>query len=164
MHGIDDFINEASLRHGVPRTLLQAIITVESARNPWATRYEPHYRWLWDVFRKAPYRQADAVFPAPRGVSSATEKTAQKTSWGLMQIMGAVGRELGFDRPFLTELCDPQINLEYGCRHLCNYYRRFGGWEEATVAYNAGSPRKNKEGRWVNQIYLDRVLSAGWQP
>jgi len=46
-----------------------------------------------------------------------TELLGQQTSWGLMQIMGATARERGF-RGWLTELCDPATNLEWGCRHL----------------------------------------------
>jgi len=52
-----------------------------------------------------------------RGYTAGTERILQRTSWGLMQIMGAVARERGF-RGWLTELCDPAVNLEWGCRHL----------------------------------------------
>lgn len=170
MSTFETYIGDAALRNGIPHLLLRAIVTVESRSNPWAMRYEAHYRWLWNIETNQPFRGKLSDYPLPPrewrafGVSRDTEVKAQKTSWGLMQIMGAVGRELGFDRPFLTELVDPQVNLEYGCRHLYNMYRRFGGWEEAAVAYNAGSPRRNKEGQWVNQVYLDRLRSAGWQP
>ena len=159
---MDQLIDTWSSHYGIPRDLLAAIVQVESGGNPWAMRYESGYRWLWDVLRKAPYQPGDD-FPSPRGVSSDSERIGQKTSWGLMQIMGAVARERGFDGPFLSKLCDPAINMKFGCMHLVGYYRRHGSWEAAAASYNAGSPRRNKEGQWINQIYIDRLRAAGWR-
>jgi len=160
---IDERVSYVANKHGIPVDLVSAIVQVESGGNTWAMRYEPHYRWLWDVEQNAPLRTLVSGMPAPRGVSRVTELHGQKTSFGLMQVMGAVARELGFKGPFLTELCDPVCGLEYGCKHLRNYHKRFGTWEQAVVAYNAGSPRKRKDGKWVNQGYLDKVLSSGWR-
>lgn len=137
---------------GIPNELLRAIIQVESGGDTWAIRYEPGYRWLYNEARP------------PRGVSGPTEREAQKTSWGLMQVMGAVAREHGFDGRFLSKLCDPSVGIEYGCKHLASLYRRFGqrnGWEGVAAAYNAGSPRRREDGRWENQGYVDKVRAAG---
>ena len=49
------------------------------------------------------------------------EVQMQCTSWGLMGIRGADARKLGFTG-WLTELCDPATNLEWGCRHLKHMY------------------------------------------
>jgi len=149
-------------QYGIPEDLLAAIVQVESGGNPWACRYEAHYRWLWDVTHNRPHRAGDR-FSAPRGVSADTERAGQMTSWGLMQVMGAVARERGFDRPFLSELCAPEHGMRIGCLHLVSYHRRWKDWEAAAAAYNAGSPRRNKEGKWVNQVYIDRLRAAGWQ-
>ena len=149
---------------GVPVDLVKAIVQVESSGNPWAMRYEPHYRWLYDVENRCAW-VGDEPFPALRGVSSPTEKIAQATSWGLMQIMGAVAREMGYRKPFLGELLRPSENLEMGCEYLKQLYRRFGsehGWEGVAAAYNAGSPRRKEDGTWENQQYLDRLREAGW--
>lgn len=146
----DRLIAKYSAQYGIPADLLRAVIQVESGGNPWAIRYEPRYRWLYNDARPV------------RGVSADTEREAQKTSWGLMQVMGAVARERGFDKPFLSELCDPSKGMEYGCKHLAAYYRRHGDWERAVVSYNAGSPRRREDGRWVNQAYLDKIRAAGW--
>lgn len=163
---IDGLITKAARQHGIPSKLLKAIVEVESAGDPWAVRYEPNFRWLWNIAEDEPWKgdtQDDSV-PAPAGASEPTERRCQAMSFGLVQIMGATARELGFDGPFLTQLCDPELNLEYGCKYLKRLYRRFGGeygWEGIAAAYNAGSPRKTDDGSWENQDYVDKVTEAG---
>jgi hypothetical protein len=49
---------------------------------------------------------------------SASEAYARGFSWGLMQLMGQVAREAGFDPPFLSTLCDPEKGLVVGCKVL----------------------------------------------
>ncbi|MBK5943332.1 lytic transglycosylase domain-containing protein [Halorhodospira halophila] len=163
MHDIDQLTARFSERYGIPVRLLRAIIEVESAGNPYAMRMEANYRWLWDVRHNAPHR--GGPFYAPPGASRPTESYGQRTSWGLMQIMGATAREIGFKGTFLSELCDPETNLQYGCEYLMRLYRRFGnqhGWTGVAAAYNAGSPRMT-DGRYVNQEYVDRLIQAGWE-
>lgn len=77
--------------------------------------------------------------------------------------MGAVAREYGF-RGWLSSLCDPEINLRYGCKHLKNLERRFlvtYGWEGVVSAYNAGSPRRKGKSLWENQTYVNKIHTAG---
>lgn len=140
-------------RYRLPASLVRAIISVESGWDTTACRFEPHYRYLWDVRRGAPFRRLTAIesaseqapddFSAPRGVGRHTEWQHQQTSWGLMQIMGAVAREHGCGVPFLTALCEPSTGLEYGCRHLahyaftCRFLERFG-WPGVCRAFNGG--------------------------
>lgn len=159
--------SKAASDWGIPLELLKAIIEVESGGDPWAVRFEPEYQWFYDVEKHEPWdRQSTRPFPSLSGVSSATEKNLQATSFGLMQIMGATAREMGFERPFLSELCEPRINLKYGCRYLVQLHRRFGdehGWGGVAAAYNAGSPRKREDGSWENQAYLDKLEAAGWK-
>lgn len=72
--------------------------------------------------------------------------------------------ERGFDGTFLTALCDPEIGLEFGCRHLgwlAQRYQATFGWVGVAAAYNAGSPRKKARGGWINQDYVDKVCAAG---
>ena len=160
MRDIRPMIHEASSRFGIPRSLLQAIIDVESAGVRWATRAEPGYRWLWDIKQHAPYRGSDALLPSPRGVTRITELQGQRTSWGLMQVMGATAREQGFDGTYLTELVDPETNLYHGCLYLRRQYRRYEDWESAVAAYNAGQAVKDA-GQWRNHEYVARVKGAG---
>jgi hypothetical protein len=154
-------INAFANRFGIPADILRAVVMVESGGDPWATRYEPHYRWLWDVRRNKPFRGTEDMFRGPIGVSAPTEMTCQKTSWGLMQVMGAVARERGFDGRFLSELCDVETGMRFGCLHLLGYYRRHGDWEQAVISYNAGSPRRGADGQWVNQVYLNKLREFG---
>ncbi|MHA1342173.1 MAG: lytic transglycosylase domain-containing protein [Promethearchaeota archaeon] len=34
---------------------------------------------------------------------------------------------------------DPRINLQYGCKHLVDRYKRYGSWDEAIMLYNGFS-------------------------
>lgn len=138
---LDQIIEAAALSAGLPRELVHAICTVESSMNPWAIRYEPSYRWLYGNHE----------------TMTDTERTGQKMSWGLMQVMGAVAREYGFTGWF-PSLCDPSIGLKYGCKHLAKFYARHKNWPDTIASYNAGSPRRTDDGRYVNQSYVDMVL------
>jgi soluble lytic murein transglycosylase-like protein len=137
--------------------LLEAFVHVESTGRPYATRYEPHTtRYIRDS-----YDYARAC-----GITAETENVHQQTSWGLMQIMGFTARELGFAGN-LPELCIPTNGVEYGCRYLKRLQQRFGkseatlDWDERViVSYNAGSPRKGADGKFVNDGYLKKVWSA----
>jgi soluble lytic murein transglycosylase-like protein len=128
--------------------LIGAIIEVESSGNEWATRFEPQFLYL-----KTP-----GVFAGKLGITESTERTHQKTSWGLMQIMGAVARELGFAE-HLTQLCVPETNILYGCRKVAQLMARYNGAVDKVVAaYNAGSAKQTVEGLFINQEYVDKVL------
>jgi len=158
-----DLVATFSARYNIPANLLAALIQVESGGDSWAYRAEPTYRWLWDVREGRPYKGAPEAIPAPRFVAPETELWQQRASWGLMQVMGAVARELGYRGRYLTHLCDPEFGMEYGCRHLQALHARFGvqGWEAVAAAYNAGSPRRAASGAWVNAQYIERVRAAG---
>ncbi len=139
--------------NNLPFALVHAIVQVESGGNPWAMRYEPAF------FSRYVADRGHRVWP---GCSRDTEEQLRACSFGLMQIMGQTARERGFDRPFLTELCDPATGLEWGCLHLSAQIKRYHGEIDAAVAaYNAGSARKDGNGQWVNQGYVDKVRKAG---
>ena len=97
---------KAAASNSLDPALVCAIIEQESAWNPWAMRYEPAF------FAKyvAPLYTNNKV--------SASEAYARGFSWGLMQVMGQVAREIGYAEPFLSALCDPADALEIGCRIL----------------------------------------------
>jgi soluble lytic murein transglycosylase-like protein len=153
---IRDVIAASARRHGLPPDVVYGVCMQESGLDPFAVRYEPHYRWLVRDSRLRP--------PA---CSAATEHALQRMSWGLMQVMGAVIREQG-RAGWLTETIgdDPEevgLQVEYGCRHLAKAVRRWGGIEPGLAAYNAGSPRRIAGGRYANQYYVDRVLNFARQ-
>jgi soluble lytic murein transglycosylase-like protein len=134
--------------HGLDPVLVAAIVQKESSWNPWAMRYEPGYRWLYPS-RSEVYRSGVA--------SLETEKAHQMTSWGLMQVMGAVARERGCTFPFMSGLCLPEMGVEYGCRHLVWLRDRWSlhGDErlcDLISAYNAGRPTPDNRTTYVDPI------------
>ena len=127
----------------LPIACVKAVCLVESSLNQWAYRYEPQYKYVVGA--------AESL--------SATERTGQMISWGLMQVMGGVARERGWTGP-LPQLCDPVVGLKFGMLHLRKFYAKYQNWPDALASYNAGSPRKGADGKYFNQSYVDKVLRA----
>lgn len=160
-------VQEAT-RFGIEPRWVLGMIEVESSGEPDAWNPEPKYRYLWDIAQGKPFRklteaeQASEIpptdFPGPRGLDRDAEWWGQQASWGLMQVMGAVARELGYKGRHLPALCRPEIGIPIGCRHLANQIRRFGNLDNGIAAYNAGTPRL--EDPKVKQ-YVDSVIEAG---
>ena len=118
--------------------LVCAVIEQESAWNPWAMRYEPAF------FSKyvAPLYTNNKI--------TATEAYARGFSWGLMQVMGQVARESGFDTQFLSALCDPEQALAVGCKVLRKKFDAANGdTTRALLAWNGGA----------NALYPAQVLA-----
>ena len=129
--------------------LVQAMVQQESGGDPWAYRFEP------DFYDR--YIKNNEKVTAPAGVSLVTEQIGRATSFGLMQIMGQVARERGFQGRYLTALCEPTVGLLWGCRHLARFFERHKNLDDAIASYNAGSPRKSTDGTYSNQKYVDAV-------
>lgn len=154
----------AAGKHGIDPDLGSGLVEQESAYDQYAYNPEPRYRWFWDVKQKKPFRAVtDAElaakfpphdFPSMPGTDNDQEWWAQQASWGLTQIMGAVARERGFLGTYLTELTNPQINLDYGFEHLALLFKwaesRYTGQQSgggkvravrlsALAAYNGGT-------------------------
>lgn len=157
---------EAS-RHGLRPAWVLGIVTVESGGEADAWNPEPRYRYLWDLRAGKPFRALTPEenvsetppkdFAAPRGIDPDAEWWGQQASWGLMQVMGAVARELGYTGRHMPGLCRPEIGVRYGCRHLAALLRRHGSkLELAVAAYNAGSPRleEPRVRDYVNKVLL----------
>lgn len=147
-------MNDLDLRHivlyhpdrgEIPVACVLAFCLVESTNNEGAYRPEPTYKWLVGDIGTMPVR----------------ELWGQRMSWGLMQVMGATARELGFQGTFFTELCNPpELGLKYGMLYLRKLYKKYGDWPDAIASYNAGHPEKNKAGQYMNQTYVDKILKA----
>jgi soluble lytic murein transglycosylase-like protein len=74
------------------------------------------------------------------GKLSATEAYTRAMSWGLMQVMGQVAREFGFEDPSLVALCDVATGIEFGCRILAaRLAKAKGDVNAALLAWNGGS-------------------------
>jgi soluble lytic murein transglycosylase-like protein len=129
---------KAAAAQALDPALVCAVVEQESAWNPWAMRYEPAF------FTKyvAPLYTNNKV--------SATEAYARGFSWGLMQVMGQVAREAGFEALFLSALCDPEQGLAVGCKVLCKKLDAMAGdTTRALVAWNGGG----------NTLYAVQVLA-----
>lgn len=126
----------------LPANLVRAFIAVESSGRWHAQRFEPGWRYWFRGF---------ALSPA--------EKRFQATSWGPMQVMGAVARELGYTgHSDGFELCGP-AGIEYGCRKLAQLRKRdlaSWGWDGVARSYNTGQPRPSKAGN----AYLAKIKRA----
>ena len=97
--------------HGLDSALVCAVVEEESAWDPHAIRYEPGFR---------------ASYVAPLNLPC-TEEIARSISWGLMQVMGQVAREHGFQRPYLSALCESSAGLTFGCIVLAAKLAAAGG-------------------------------------
>ena len=82
-------INRSAIVRRVEPELIAAIVSVESGGDTLASRYESHYK----------YTLKEARFARRNRISTDTEIINQKTSWGLMQVMGGVAREHGYHGP-----------------------------------------------------------------
>jgi soluble lytic murein transglycosylase-like protein len=130
--------HKAAAAQSLDPALVCAVVEQESGWNPWAMRYEPAF------FTKyvAPLYTNNKI--------SATEAWARGFSWGLMQVMGQVARESGFDASFLSALCDPENGLAIGCKVLRKKLDGArGDITEALLAWNGGS----------NATYAAQVLA-----
>ena len=140
-------VSLAARRFGLDPVLAAAIVMQES--NGWsdAFRPEPGWKWFWDVKNNKPFRRlyqsevgalhAPEDFHSLMGTSD-QEWLLQRSNFGLMQIMGAVARELGFKAPYLSALFDPFEGLQWGCMKLGQLTSQCAAG--AISAYNCGHP------------------------
>lgn len=104
-------------KYSLDPTIVCAVVEQESGWNPWAMRYEPAF-----------YER----YILPLHLADNTEAQARAFSYGLMQTMGQVAREQAFTGKFLTQLCDPDIGVEVGCRKLQKCFALYNDPEVAT--------------------------------
>lgn len=149
-----ELVNIKAKVHNLDPALIAAVIYTESLGNTFAVRFEPGFRYL--VKPRAIAREV--------GCTEDTMIILQKMSFGLMQVMGAVAYEEGLrseppSARWPTTLLDPVKGVEYGCRHLVRKKSTYGSDPgRIYAAYNAGSPRTQSNGDYVNQTSVDRFL------
>ena len=116
-------------------------------------------------------KQAEMYFDIPQGLLNAICHTESKlnvaantpkdggphTSVGLCQIQLRTARGLGFTGSE-EELAHPGVNAIYAAKYLSKQAKRYGSWIHAISAYNMGS-LKQKNGQYINQSYVDAVLT-----
>jgi soluble lytic murein transglycosylase-like protein len=118
---------KAAAAQALDPALVCAVVEQESAWNPWAIRYEPLFfsKYVASLYTN--------------NKISASEAYARGFSWGLMQVMGQVAREAGFDALFLSALCDPEQGLAVGCKVLRKKLDASAGdATRALLAWNGG--------------------------
>lgn len=116
---------QTATARGLDDSLVCAVAEQESGWNPWAYRYEDGF-----------YQK----YVSPLTGLSDTERRGRAISWGLLQILGEVARELGFANTFLASLCEPAVGLEWGCRKLKRCVDLRGGdVSAALLMYNGGA-------------------------
>jgi soluble lytic murein transglycosylase-like protein len=119
------FVTPHATKYGLDPKIVCAVCEQESDWYPWAVRWEPAFYQRYIVPMNL--------------VAQPTEAQLRACSFGLMQIMGQTAREFGFGKTFLTELCDPDTGVEFGCKKLQKCFSVHGDAETSLLAYNGGS-------------------------
>lgn len=140
-------ITEISEKYRVEPELVMAMVSVESSGDTKAIRYEKHYSYLYD----------QESFARRNNISLDTEIVLQKSSHGLMQVMGGVARESGHTGP-MSDLYEPKVGLQYGIAHLVKFIDKYDTLEEALSSYNQGGPYRDKTGNFKNKKYVEKVM------
>lgn len=142
-------IQAAAVQWGLDPLLLEAQVIVESSGNADAFRFEQGF---WSNYLKG---KAEWTGQIARRVSS---------SYGLMQIMYPVAKEIGFGgKP--EELFVPEVNLYWGCKK----FKQLLDWangdvQKALVAYNGGkgsasrSPYPPAPARYAVKVFATKEL------
>lgn len=139
-------VKKIASSNGLDSKIIDGIIITESSYDRWAVRYEKDFR---------PDQEA-SLFSKLNMITRSTEVQIEKMSWGLAQIMGGTARWLGYRGP-LTQLTDPEINLELMATLLKRLNKKYRSSDAVISAYNAGSARRRTDGSFKNQIYVDKV-------
>lgn len=123
-------------KYNLDTALICAVCEQESSWNPFAIRFEPTF-------------EARYIHPAIPTAPTTLEIT-KAMSFGLMQIMGQTAIEFGWQGHFLTELCDPDTGIDFGCRKLAKcIVDHPNDTGAALLAYNGGG----------NSAYAPQVLA-----
>ena len=129
------FVSPIAAKYGLDPLIVCAVCEQESSWNQNAVRFEPGFL---------------ALYVKPKNPAAPTTLEILKAcSFGLMQVMGEVAIELGWQGHFLTELCDPATGVDFGCRKLQRCFSVHGDAETSLLAYNGGG----------NALYPEQVLA-----
>lgn len=120
-------VSKWATKYGLDPAIVAAVCEQESSWNPYAGRWEPEFF---------------VHYVMPQNLPDLTEAYWRSTSWGLMQVMGQTARELGFQGKFLSQLTDPDIGVDLGCRKLQRCFEVHHEPEVSLLAYNGGANRE----------------------
>ena len=139
---VREVMTNACEKFNVPENLVLAIIRKESDFQPFALRYEKHLPNTGWYKKTIPEEYK-------------TNKYAY-CSMGLMQILYGIARDEGYEgAPF--ELFAPSNSLYYSIKFLGKLYKKYDNADDAISSYNQGKPRKDDNGKYKNQYYVDKV-------
>ena len=116
-------VTKYAVKNGLDPAIVAAVCEQESGWNPYAVRFEPAF-----------YQR----YILPLNLANPTEAEGRAFSYGLLQIMGQTARELGFSGQFLTQLCDPDTGVAWGCLKLKKCFAEYPDPETALLKYNGG--------------------------
>lgn len=133
---------------GLNADVLCAIAAVESSWRPHAAKYENRFLNTYKVEQ----------FARLHGIDAETEKTLQKFSYGPLQIMGGTARWLGFT-DWLMKLDEPETGVYWGCAYFKKNCAKYLKMTDQLAAYNRGSVERKADGTYVNQEYVNKVMS-----
>lgn len=123
-----DLVAHAAAVNSLPFALVCAVCEQESSWNPWEIRYEPAFFIKYVL----PLQEKGVIH-------TDSEARARAFSWGLMQVMGEVARELGYS-DHMAKLCDPATGLAIGTKHLAHkLHEAAGDVPKALQLWNGGS-------------------------
>jgi len=145
---IRELINVEAPKYGVDPQFLYSIVMVESSGRVWVSKVEFHY----------PYLVTPEIYARKLGISKSTEVINQRTSYGLVQIMGGVAREQGWES-HLPRIYLPKVNVTLGLRLIKKLMKKYdGNMDKVAAAYNWGHAAINREtGKYMNQEYVDKI-------
>lgn len=120
-------------------------------------------------------RQAASAYGVPVALIKATikqesdwkpsayrrEPAHNDASWGLMQVMLGTAKEVTKNKDLTaSQLMQPEFNIYVGTKFLGQLLKKYGGNLKHVIAsYNAGSPRFDSKGNYVNQGYVNSVYN-----
>jgi len=145
------WLSEQCSKYNLEKKFIEAIITVESGWNTFAVRFEVGNVDYVDIPR----------FAKMNKITNQTEMQLQKFSFGLGQILGSTSRGCGYSGS-LINLCLPKINIRWMAYYLywLRKTKRCTSLMDLASAYNAGHPKIGDDGKYRNQEYVDKVMSA----
>lgn len=123
-----DLARRKAQEYKVPEHVFCGLIEQESSWDTWAVRYEPAFynRYIQPLVEKGV-------------VKTETEARGRAFSYGLGQVMGQVAREFGFTGKWLTELCNPEVGLQYSAFVLSRKIMAAKGIiSDGLLRYNGG--------------------------
>lgn len=143
-------IRKVCKQSNVDAELLAAIIEHESVWDPYAVRFEEF----------AQNRTIPTQYAKDNNISISTERTLERFSWGLAQMMGYTLRDLGYRGP-LTAMVEAERNITWAVKLLSRIYMQHPLTNDIIASWNHGSPERGKDGKYVGKVqeYVDKVLT-----